>query len=240
MNVTRELVLDEIRRLATEKGRPPGQKRFAAMSGIQEHGWRRYWARWGDAVAEAGFEPNSMVAPLDKGLVLDRLALEVRRLGRMPTGRERELVHRDDHTFPSEHVYRRLGTRQHLISKLADHCRGRSEPADVLAIVEPLGEEDLRGTDERDPSVELALGFVYLLRSGRYYKIGRTNAIGRRQYELAIQLPEKATIVHEIRTDDPMGIETYWHRRFADRRKNGEWFELTRDDVAAFRRRTFQ
>ena len=77
------------------------------------------------------------------------------------------------------------------------------------------------------------------MKSGRYYKIGRSNAAGRREYELAIQLPEKLKTIHSIRTDDPPGIERYWHRRFETKRKNGEWFDLNPLDVKAFRRRKF-
>lgn len=77
------------------------------------------------------------------------------------------------------------------------------------------------------------------MKSGRFYKLGRTNHVGRRHWELGIQLPEKLNLIHSIATDDPVGIEKYWHERFADRRANGEWFELTKADIDAFKRRKF-
>ena len=47
--------------------------------------------------------------------------------------------------------------------------------------------------------------------------------------------------LHRIQPDDPPGIETYCHSRFADKKTNSEWFALSPLDVRAFkRRRRFQ
>jgi hypothetical protein len=165
-----------------------------------------------------------------------QLAEEVRRMGRFPTYRERMLRHREDPTFPSEGVFRRIGSKQFILSKLAAFCRSADNYTDVLAVIGPL---ILPASETLDSDGGMTLGFVYLIKSGRYYKIGRSNSVGRREYELAIQMPEPVRELHRISTDDPPGIERYWHARFAERRKGGEWFDLSPVDVSAFRRRKF-
>lgn len=141
---------------------------------------------------------------------------------------------RSDDSFPSHNVFRRLGPRGQLIQ----YCEARPGYEDALAA---CGKLELEKPTSRGGHQDQAedFGFVYMIKSGSYYKIGRSNAVGRRERELAIQLPDKATTVHAIRTDDPIGIEAYWHNRFAPRRADGEWFKPGADDIKAFRRRKF-
>lgn len=222
-------------------GKPPGIDRFASATGIREHDWRgRYWANWSDAVTEAGFVPNTFGnTPSDDDEALRRYALETQRRGRPPTHSELNLARRGDPTFPSVRVYRRLGPKAVLAAKVAEYCESRPELADVSLILAPLiAAQQADAADDAQADL-VEEGFVYLLKSGRHYKVGRTNSFGRRGRELAIQLPVPPDPVHSIRTDDPAGIENYWHRRFADRRANGEWFALTVADVRAFKRRKF-
>lgn len=228
----KQFVLDEIRRLAQENsGVAPGRERFQKETGISSSVLLgRYWARWSDAVREAGFEPNEMTGALSEEDALGGVAILVRELGRLPTTNELKLRRRSDRSIPSHGVF---PNKAAMAARLSTYCGTRPDLADVLEIClarqVPLAAPKL--------AESLTLGDVYLIKSGPHYKIGKSNAAGRRERELQIQLPEKASRIHTIRTDDPAGIEKYWHERFSSKRLNGEWFKLDASDVAAFRRR---
>jgi hypothetical protein len=234
-------ILDEIRRTAESNGSMPlGRYRFLAETGIRESDWiGKFWTKWSDAIREAGYEPNKKQQPFDEGLLLAKLAALVRDLGHYPVAAELRMKAREEQSFPSHNVFSRFGRKAEVASALLTWCEANPGWSDVEAICAPLAEaargDDDGGIAEQEPEY----GYVYLLKSGKHYKIGRSNSPGRRVYELAIQLPERVKTVHTIKTDDPVGIERYWHQRFADRRKNGEWFELRREDVSAFQRRKF-
>jgi hypothetical protein len=236
-------ILNEICRTAAANGGVPlGSARFVAETGIRGSDWHgRFWARWSDAIREAGLEPNRLMTAYDDEWLLQKLATLTRELGHFPVNAELRMKARNDSEFPSHNTFARFGRKAQIAEALAKWCKATPGWEDVEAICVPLMSNP-PSDSHKEVEVEVQtpeFGYVYLFKSGKYYKIGRSNAPGRREYELAIQLPEPITKVHTIKTDDPVGIERYWHQRFADRRKNGEWFELQKEDILAFRRRRF-
>ena len=234
-------ILQEIRRTAAANGgKPLGSQRFAAETGIQKTDWvGKLWARWNDALREAGFAPNQLQQAYDKKVLLEKYAKLAQKLGRLPPAYDLRLEKHNDPDFPSHNVFSdRLGTKAELVQQLLQFCQGREGYQDVIRLCEAYVPRNQIPSDEAAPQEE-NFGFVYLLKSGRFYKIGKSNAVGRREYELGILLPQPVIKVHEIRTDDPGGIEAYWHKRFEAKRQSGEWFDLDAKDVAAFKRRKF-
>ena len=238
--MSKQHILEEIARTARLNGGVPlGRARFYQETGIKEADWSgKYWARWGDAVMEAGFAPNRLQAPLKEDVLLDHLARLVCDLGRWPVVAELKLKAKEEPGFPSHNTIGRLGGKAQQVAKLAAYCQGKPKFAGVLAVL-PVEKSDADQQPNDDLATPEAGGYVYLLKAARYFKIGRSTSFERRSRQLAIQMPERADTVHVIRTDDPVGIELYWHRRFEAKRKNGEWFELNAQDVKAFKRRKF-
>ena len=216
---------------AANGGKPLGRLRFEAEAGIKEYHWSKHWPRYNELVLEAGLLPNSKTTAYGDVDLVELLAVQTRKLGRFPTRNEIRTI------GPSEKTFRtHFGSKQGMLAAVREYCQSRAGYEDVMSLCQTTVEPE---TDQLADKAEQFDGFVYMMKSGRYFKIGKTNHVGGRERDLKIHLPDPIKTIHSITTDDPDGIEAYWHRRFADKRKNGEWFELSAQDVAAFRRRRF-
>jgi hypothetical protein len=157
-----------------------------------------------------------------------------RHLGHFPTSRERNVARRRDSDFPGDGAFRRLSKLGPLSTQLVTWCETRPAFGDVVGLASIVAESEPSQERARAGSTR-PNGYVYLLKDGRRFKIGHTNSVGRRKSEAMTWLKDPR-LVHQIPTDDPEGVERYWHRRFEERHSEREWFLLTQADVAAFKR----
>ena len=225
-------ILDAIRRIAaSNNGLAPGSQRMATELGLRKADWYpNLWVRWGDAVRDAGLQPNSFaVAVPDEAMILKYIAL-IRKLGRFPIEADLRLQRVRGNV-------ERFGSKRQRVIKVLEYCRAHTGFDDVIPLCEAVVATRPSPREELGNPVVRGVGFVYLIKHDNRaeYKIGRTFNPIRREGEIRLELPEKLQPVHYIKTDDPAGVEKYWHDRFAKQAKEGEWFALTVADVQAFK-----
>lgn len=238
MAISKKHILDEIKRTACANGnRPLGRIRFEKETGIKQNDWRYYYVRWNDAIRDAGYLPNEKTKSYGDDDLLLMLIFFIREIGHFPIENEFRLKSRES-SFPSDKTFRtHFGNKEILRERVVQFCKNSGQFNDVLLICKSINTDN--HFDEPETQNAEQIGSVYLMKLGKFYKIGRSKDINRRERELAIQMPQRLETIHTIRTDDPAGIEEYWHKRFADKRQNGEWFLLNQSDIKTFRRRKF-
>ncbi len=231
-------ILSEIKRTASENGgNALGIERFTKETGIKPYNWVMFWDNWSDALKEAGFAPNPFFRTYTHDTLIEKLVELIRELGQFPLQRQIVRKSKTDTSFPGERSFRdKLGNKGQMAARVLAYCQSRSGFEDVIKICSGIAAIEKPAEIEEEPSAGKP-GFVYLWQSHRRYKIGKSFDLERRQGELAAQSPYEWKRVHEIKTDDPSGVEAYWHRRFASKAtERNEWFELTSADVKAFKR----
>lgn len=236
-------IISEIQRVAAANGGvAPGWRRLQNEAGINYSDWCGvHWARWNDALADAGFAPNRLTEAYSDTVLLERYAALALELGHLPTAAEIRLRSQSDPSLPNEKTFGRLGSKMEVARMIVSFCQSRQEFQKVSDWASGYLEKHQVEEPEEASTTERITGYVYMLRYGKKFKIGFTSSPTRRFREVSIELPDETHQVHTIATDDPSGIEEYWHKRFASRRiRTSEWFELTSDDVRAFKRRTYQ
>jgi len=79
---------------------------------------------------------------------------------------------------------------------------------------------------------ELAGGFVYVVRAGNLYKIGRARNVQMRMQAIQCGCPESIDLILTKETKFPAALECRFHEEFHDYRRNGEWFALEQEHIA--------
>lgn len=236
-------IVREIKRLALDNGGDPlGERAFYKQAGLTLIDLRRAgFANYGEARERAGFGRGSLQGAYSEDELFEPLARLAREKGRFPTKGEIDVARFATGT-PSYSAYSRSTRRGPLRERFVGWCSSKPEFADVAELLQRHATP--RARPLQAPSRKVVTGFVYLLRygsTGRDFKIGCTDNVDRRESQIDMMSPTDVRRVHVIETDDPSGIERYWHERFASKRvKNKEIFRLTPEDVAAFKRRKYQ
>lgn len=88
-----------------------------------------------------------------------------------------------------------------------------------------------------EPTTGHRAGVVYVLKSALGYKVGRTKNVPARMRAFGVLLPIVYTIPLCAWFDDCHEAEKRYHNRFAEKRINGEWFDLTEQDIEHIRLR---
>jgi hypothetical protein len=208
-------ILDAIRSFAAaNRGKAPGSQRLATEIGLRKVDWYpKFWVRWSDAVREAGLRPNLLsVATPDEVLIAKYVGL-IREFGRFPIESDLLLKRQNDEGFPDRGVFSRLGSKRERAGKALDYYRQHPAFSDLIPICEVVTASSTP-RDRAAGATSRVMGYVYLMKHGNRaeYKIGRMFNPVRREGEMRLELPETLRPVHHIKTDDPAGVEAYWHR----------------------------
>jgi hypothetical protein len=239
-----EEILAEIHKfVAANNGEVPGERTFANATGIKPSTWKGiHWIRWTDVVREAGYDPNSMRQRIPDDEILSQLAAIVLELGDFPVRDAIKLHARRTPGFPSwATIYKRYGGMPEMVSALLDFSRKTDNKKLETLCKARLERESLKpiATSNGQSAKPAKVGFVYLKYSPslRMYKIGKADNPKKRGAGISLLLPEDLVPKHEIKTDCPYILEKYWEHRFRDKKKQGEWYDLSPSEVNSFKRR---
>jgi hypothetical protein len=97
--------------------------------------------------------------------------------------------------------------------------------------------QQLAPTPERtaEPPPKKDPGFVYVVRGGGYHKIGKAKDLDARVKWFELKLPFEIEVVLVIPSNYYSALERELHTTFEHKRVNGEWFQLTDEDVEDMR-----
>ena len=105
--INKQEIIDEIKKRAElNDGKPLGLEKFAEETGIKRHHWQKYWAKFSDAIEEAGFVPNKMNEAYPQEFIAECIITMIRKLGKFPSTGDIGVEAQSNKDFPSRKYIR--------------------------------------------------------------------------------------------------------------------------------------
>jgi hypothetical protein len=184
-------ITSAIQRLALDNGgKPLGERLFLANAGLSRSAlWSSGFSNYSDALVAAGFSKNQLNSASQPKVVLASLVDLIRSIGRFPTKGHIKVARAKDKSFPSYEAFLTVagGAFSNLPSLTLEYCQANGM-SDIEHLI-PRGTNRVEG-EAKDVQRAVA-GYVYLVKHGQHYKIGRSNDIARRRREISL-LPRKS------------------------------------------------
>lgn len=124
-------LVDAIRQVAAELGRPPSRREFQSRAGTSEYQILRHFTSWREAVRAAGFEPDATNVRLEDGELLRDWGESVRSHRRIPT----RVQYRKKGRFSPGSFENHLGPWSSIPAKFRAFAEGDPDWADVVALL---------------------------------------------------------------------------------------------------------
>src|SRR3989338_3259740 len=239
--LTKQEIIKELQKFAKENGgKTPGEKVLFENTDIKIMDRRRYWPNYGELVLEARLTPNKFDKTKYSHAQLCNMFIKViREKGKWPTKGILDVKHHNDPNFPdSATFYNKLGLISKLAKTILEYVGNKRRYKDIIDICNSIIEKFDKDAPQESLSIGNVgnVGYVYLLqsklRNATAYKIGKTYDLENRIIQLN-QPSNEQYIIWKIETDDPTGVESYWHHRFESKhlypqKAKSEWFSLTK------------
>jgi hypothetical protein len=118
-----------------------------------------------------------------------------------------------------------------LLDHLRERLKTETNPERRAGIQRALDGATHRDRQEWKPKVRSYRpgGFVYFVKCGQFYKIGRARNLKQRL--VGIQFPEKPRLIRAVHCLEYGFLEKALHALFAHKRTHGEWFDLSEEEV---------
>lgn len=129
---------------------------------------------------------------------------------------------------------------KNLFNKIFSSNEQPAQPT-ITTIVQPhkiylfeSNQHELEQIIDSPPLPGKAPGYVYFVQEymNGSFKIGKTKNLEKRMNVFGVKLPFENKLIYLVKTGNHHQTEVAFHKHFADKRLEGEWFALNKDDLS--------